>query len=69
MGLLKMYAEALKRISPASVEMMHRLLSAALKQAVKWQLVTVSPLCGCCAAASRAQADAGPRRRRRGHTY
>jgi integrase len=41
--ITKMYADALKRISPASVLMMHRLLSAALKQAVKWQLLSNNP--------------------------
>jgi integrase len=38
--IAKMYADALKRLSPASVVMIHRLLSAALKQAVKWQLLS-----------------------------
>jgi integrase len=41
--IAKMYADALKRLSPASVVMMHRLLSAALKQAVKWQLLPNNP--------------------------
>src|SRR5262245_860435 len=41
--IAQMYATALKRISPASVLMMHRLLSAALKQAVKWQLLSSNP--------------------------
>jgi integrase len=41
--IAKMYADALKRLSPASVVMMHRLLSAALKQAVKWQLLSSNP--------------------------
>jgi integrase len=41
--IAKMYADALKGLSPASVLMMHRLLSAALKQAVKWQLLSSNP--------------------------
>jgi integrase len=41
--IAKMYADALKRLSPASVVMIHRLLSAALKQAVKWQLLSSNP--------------------------
>jgi integrase len=37
------YADALKRLSPSSVLMIHRLLSASLKQAVKWQLLSSNP--------------------------
>ena len=37
------YSVALKRHSPASTLMMHRVLSAALRQAVKWQLLSANP--------------------------
>ena len=41
--IAQMYAVALKRLSPRSVQMMHRLLSQACKQAVKWQLLPINP--------------------------
>src|SRR5262249_1209970 len=37
------YSQALERLSPRSVHMMHRLLSQALKQAVEWQLLARNP--------------------------
>jgi integrase len=44
--IAQMYATVLKRLSPRSVHMMHRLLSQALKQAVKWQLLASNPCDG-----------------------
>jgi integrase len=38
-----MYAAALKRWSPRTVHMMHRLVAQSLKQAVKWQLIALNP--------------------------
>jgi integrase len=39
----QVYTNALKRHSPVSVLMVHRVLSAALRQAVKWQLLSANP--------------------------
>jgi integrase len=41
--IAQVYTNALKRHSPVSVLMMHRVLSAALRQAVKWQLLFANP--------------------------
>src|SRR6266496_2994360 len=41
--IAQMYSQALQRLSPRSVHMMHRLLSQALKQAVTWQLLPRNP--------------------------
>jgi integrase len=41
--IARMYAGVLKRLSPRSVHMMHRLLSQACKQAAKWQLLRINP--------------------------
>src|SRR5262249_40608083 len=41
--IAQLYVAALKRLSPRSVHMMHRLLSQALKQAVKWHLLRSNP--------------------------
>jgi integrase len=39
----QVYTNALKRHSPVGVLMVHRVLSAALRQAVKWQLLSANP--------------------------
>jgi integrase len=41
--IARLYADTLERLSPRSVQMMHRLLSQAFKQAVKWQLLPRNP--------------------------
>jgi integrase len=37
------YAAALRRLSPRSVHMMHRLLAQSLRQALRWQLIARNP--------------------------